>query len=189
MNIRSRISIPVHDGEIREAEVRVPISTRFRILKKDYEKHGLTIGCRGCEGFKKGISVNHSEECRQRMEIALGHDNDERIRREMERVAAMPTVSTEEGRVSDTVNPDSMEQDDNEVKADNHDMEVEANDEDQLLLRDCDTTYSMLRLLHRLVRKTLRMEDHFVEPFQRIQRSFLRAYSASSRTRRLFWIP
>ena len=41
--------------------MRVPISRRCRIPKKDHEKHGLTIGCHGCEGFKKGISVNPSE--------------------------------------------------------------------------------------------------------------------------------
>ncbi len=38
-------------------------------IKKDVERHGMTVGCLGCKAVNLGMpSANHAEECWKRME-------------------------------------------------------------------------------------------------------------------------
>ena len=49
------------------------VPRRTRLNPGDFEKHGYTVGCQGCEKLQAGSSErrNHSQQCRARMEEAL----------------------------------------------------------------------------------------------------------------------
>ena len=90
MEIKSRIMIthePVAPDTV--VETRARISRRFKIYKRDYWEHGFTLGCPGCDAVKANRpSVNHNEECRARMEVALGSVGDPRVQKVLEDAAA-----------------------------------------------------------------------------------------------------
>ena len=46
---------------------------RLKLAKKDFAQFGLTIGCAGCKQLTRasGSAVNHSENCRSRIEAEL----------------------------------------------------------------------------------------------------------------------
>ena len=46
---------------------------RVRLEPADFQKHGFTVGCRGCAWMedKVGARVAHSEQCRERMEKSI----------------------------------------------------------------------------------------------------------------------
>ena len=61
---------------------------RMRFDADDFDKYGYTIGCPGCRAKNRGdISVNHSEECRQRIEQEIREDDPERYNRALGRLA------------------------------------------------------------------------------------------------------
>ena len=65
------------------------VPRRVYIKPADFEKHGHTEGCRGCEWLtnKLGPRVNHNDGCRLRMEKIIAEDEtDERTRRTKERL-------------------------------------------------------------------------------------------------------
>ena len=69
-----------------ESDSRGP--QRTRLMKSDFETHGWTPGCAGCEARKPGAlhlgthPPNHNETCRARMEKILSETNEGRLRTE-----------------------------------------------------------------------------------------------------------
>ena len=47
------------------------------IRRKDVERHGYTEGCEGCRAVSRGgVSRNHTEACRQRIEKAIREEGE-----------------------------------------------------------------------------------------------------------------
>ena len=71
--VRSKVYIAgVGSGEdiIPEPQIRGTIPRRMRFDMDDLEKYGYTVGCPGCRAKNRGeVGVNHSEECRQRIDL------------------------------------------------------------------------------------------------------------------------
>ena len=56
------------------------MSRRFRISKKDFDNIGFTPQCPGCSAIIRGKpAVNHSEDCRIRVDIELERLGDARV--------------------------------------------------------------------------------------------------------------
>ena len=63
------------------------VRRRFRIEKEDVFDHDPTQGCPGCRAIIEGAkSVNHSEECRRRLEKIFTEAQDARMARQCERL-------------------------------------------------------------------------------------------------------
>ena len=77
-----------------EFQPRMIYARRFKILKQGLEAHGYTVGCAGCNAARQNRRAPHSEECRDRISLALGGQGDARIMREVESYAEnfAPTV-------------------------------------------------------------------------------------------------
>ena len=70
------------EGEDKEFIVR-----RMRITREFIRKAGFTIGCPGCRAVNRGQSaVNHSEECRKRIEDKFREEGNATILRADERI-------------------------------------------------------------------------------------------------------
>ena len=79
------IDTPVNsDDGPTDAAQRAP--QRTRLNKKDFELHGFTPGCAGCEARKPGAVYhgshppNHNQTCRSTMETILSQSSEGRLR-------------------------------------------------------------------------------------------------------------
>ena len=56
-----------------DASRNVPVPRRMMLRQSDFNEHGLTIGCPGCQyvTHEVGHTRNHTEECRRRIEEAI----------------------------------------------------------------------------------------------------------------------
>ena len=91
VKIRTR-DVPLAEKEPDEGDAKV---RRMRLAKSDFEKHGITPGCKGCRNIEIGsYARDHSDERRIRMEKAIGQSEEGKVRignayeRMNERVAA-----------------------------------------------------------------------------------------------------
>mgnify|MGYP003322403897 FL=1 len=75
-------------GREEEGMPRPFRSRRWHIRASDLETHGRTIGCWGCDMSLKGKSGNHTEQCRDRIAIALAGVGDPRVWEDIERIAS-----------------------------------------------------------------------------------------------------
>ena len=102
--VRSRAIIAgLGGGEdiIPEPQVRQAVPRRMRFDDDDLNKYGFTIGCPGCKAKNRGnVGVNHSEECRQRIEEKIREDDPERYNRTLGRLAegTLKAGTLKEGR-------------------------------------------------------------------------------------------
>ena len=70
-------TIPTSTRSTPDTDLPTRGAQRLRMNKKDFELHGWTYGCPGCEARKHGAIClashppNHSEQCRKRMECIL----------------------------------------------------------------------------------------------------------------------
>ncbi len=90
------IRVPVRRGDAELAGLEVPppprkeeIARRVYLLPRDFEKHGRTPRCKGCQHKGAKISSrNHSAECRARVEAAIREDatEKERVEKAEERI-------------------------------------------------------------------------------------------------------
>ena len=73
---------------IEEPQLRGAIPRRMRFDADDLQKYGYTLGCPGCRAKNRGeVGVNHSEECRQRIEEKIRVDDPERYNKALGRLA------------------------------------------------------------------------------------------------------
>ena len=78
--------VDIQRPEWREEEV---VPRRLYLKSKDFEKHGITDGCKGCVAMLRGNrGIPHSESCRRRLteEIAKTEEGKERVRAAEQRV-------------------------------------------------------------------------------------------------------
>ena len=76
---------------IAAPQMRETMPRRMRFDMDDLEKHGFTVGCPGCKAKNRGeTGVNHSEECRQRIEEKIRIDDPERYNRTLGSLAEGP---------------------------------------------------------------------------------------------------
>ena len=69
--IKSQVEMRPIEGapqRVLEPARREIIMRRSKITKEDVNNFGRTPGCHGCEAALKGLSRDHNEECRKRME-------------------------------------------------------------------------------------------------------------------------
>ena len=89
--VKSKVHIAgVGAGEdiIEEPQLRGAIPRRMRFDADDLDKYGYTFGCPGCRAKNRGdIAVNHSEECRRRIEEKIREADPERYMRTLGRLA------------------------------------------------------------------------------------------------------
>ena len=70
--IREEPILPPPVAEENEETIR-----RLYIRKRDVQKYGFTPGCEGCTAVSRGgVSRNHTEECRNRIEKAMKEEGD-----------------------------------------------------------------------------------------------------------------
>ena len=64
---------------VPDSTSRARVPRRAQLRKKDFDRHGLTAGCPGCEWISNpiGNSRNHSEDCRARLERVMMDEGDE----------------------------------------------------------------------------------------------------------------
>ena len=96
IQVKSHFTIIGGGGEdvIKMVESKAIQVRRIYISNKDLEKHGVTIGCRGCEAQNRGIrGVNHNEGCRRRIESAIQDNDPERFGQVLSRL-----IQEEEGK-------------------------------------------------------------------------------------------
>ena len=64
---------PAEPGQPVPAPGGDPVPKRAKLQPQDFERHGFTVGCPGCEKIKLKSSkrMNHTEACRKRMEEQL----------------------------------------------------------------------------------------------------------------------
>ena len=73
---------------IAAPQMREAMPRRMRFDMDDLDKYGFTTGCPGCKATNRGeFSVNHSEECRRRVEEKMRADVPERYSRTLVRLA------------------------------------------------------------------------------------------------------
>ena len=103
IRVRPPDQITAEEGEkvakVAEREVK---SRALKIMKKDLDKYGYTVNCRGCDAAKMGEGqAAHSTECRARITDKLTEDNDPRVTRENVRLArAMEGMAEPSGPVA-----------------------------------------------------------------------------------------
>ena len=88
IEIKARVNVPREGGRpdpvMRGSE---PVPRRARITREDMRKMGFTVGCPGCRAINRGLpAVNHSEQCRARIEKELKDKGDDRVERVGERL-------------------------------------------------------------------------------------------------------
>ena len=96
---RIPVRIRVPEEPIKEKEDQTPAPRGVRTEKRDFDKHGYTPGCEGCNRMQNGGERrSHSNKCRERMLKAMAEDEEgqekmkkreeeinERLARDMER--------------------------------------------------------------------------------------------------------
>ena len=96
VDIKSHVGIGMREDDpmrIPEPVQREVIMMRAKITKGDITKYGGTPGCHGCIAANRGITRDHSETCRKRMEGFMARHGDtmlekyeERLVKESERI-------------------------------------------------------------------------------------------------------
>ena len=81
---------PAEPGHPVPAPGGDPVPRRAKLKPQDFERHGFTVGCPGCEQIqlKSSDRKSHTEQCRKRMEEALSQtpDGQERLGRAKDRL-------------------------------------------------------------------------------------------------------
>ena len=74
---RIPVRIRTPEEPIKEKEEQTPAPRGVRTEKKDFEKHGYTVGCEGCNRMQHGGERrSHSNRCRERMLKAMAEDEE-----------------------------------------------------------------------------------------------------------------
>ena len=83
--VKSKVHIAgLRAGEdiIEEPQLRQAVPRRMRLDMDDLERYGYTLGCAGCKAKNGGeVGVNHSKDCRRRIEERIRVDDPERYMR------------------------------------------------------------------------------------------------------------
>ena len=81
---------PVEPGHPVPAPGGDPVPRRAKLKPQDFDRHGFTVGCPGCEQIQLNSPdrKNHTEQCRRRMEEALSKTSEgqERLGRAKDRL-------------------------------------------------------------------------------------------------------
>ena len=89
IEIRARVHVPSDREPLQppmQGEERQVIPRRARITREQVRMMGFTVGCPGCRAVNRGQpAINHSEECRNIMEVHLRGQGDDRVARADER--------------------------------------------------------------------------------------------------------
>ena len=84
------VRLPTTGSSIADPGGVQPVQRRAKLNPGDFERHGYTVGCPGCEQLQLASPVrkNHTEACRKRMETELGKTSEgqERLGRAKDRL-------------------------------------------------------------------------------------------------------
>ena len=105
---------PGKTGETSDIPIRAreAVPRRVYVRSSDYDKHGFTMGCKGCTWFQNRLGTRppHSDACRERLEKLIADDpEDNRAQKAKERLDFYLEQQVKQGDTRDDSPPEIQE--------------------------------------------------------------------------------